>query len=286
MPWNWPRSSLHEVQSGGDPLALDVLGVNHTNDGEHVELAHVRFVQNTISDPLQMHILHQGSVPAPQDLKQSLAALKAEGPTSLRQVNAVNRLVGKCTAKAVHQFARQQRFSVDEEVDVIGSSGCLVSEPPPSSSSSTSHQGSSIPEQTGNSGTEETTELGDLSLLAAKTTKTSLGDFRASLTASGLPPDAIPRIFSSLLAEQPDSPELVEGTANGPLGIAFAALEGCVGRPFSAPDEDENERVGLVGHVQSGDNFFDVRRKVVKFWGECPDEMVGPTRQIVLECEC
>ena len=70
MPWNWPRSSLHEIQAGGDPLSLDVVGVQHAKDGENVERVHVQFSQNNISERPQMTLLHHGKVPVPQELKQ------------------------------------------------------------------------------------------------------------------------------------------------------------------------------------------------------------------------
>jgi hypothetical protein len=88
-----------------------------------------------------------------------------------------------------------------------------------------------------------------------------------------------------LLEGQADESGVVD-SARGPLNVAFASFEGCVGRPLSATDEDENERSGMVGHVQSGDNYFDLRRKVGKFWGECPPNLVAPTQQLVVECEC
>lgn len=271
MPWNWPRSSLHEVQAGGDPLSLDVVGVQHAKDGENVELVHVQFAQDTILDPLQMTVLHHGSVPAPQELKQNIATLQSEGPTSLKQVESINKQVGDCTAKAIYRFAKENHFSVDDDVDLIGSSGCLIDEKPQDADASSNNQ--------------EPTELDDLSIVAAKTSKTTVGDFHSSAGASGLPQDSLSETFDNLLEGQADDAGVVE-SAKGPLNVAFASFEGCVGRPLSASDEDENEKTGLVGHVQSGDNYFELRRKVVKFWGECPSNLVAPTQQLIVESEC
>jgi 1,6-anhydro-N-acetylmuramate kinase len=128
MPWNWPRTSLHEIQAGGDPLSLDVLGVQHAKDGQNVELVHVNFAQNTVSEPLQMTILHHGNIPEPQDLKDNIETLKSEGPTSLRQVDALNKQIGNSTVKAIRQFAKQKHFSVDEDIDLIGTTGCFIEE--------------------------------------------------------------------------------------------------------------------------------------------------------------
>jgi hypothetical protein len=271
MPWNWPRSSLHEVQAGGDPLSLDVVGVQHAKDGENVELVHVQFAQNAISEPPQMTVLHYGKVPMPQELQQNIATLQNDGPTSLKQVESINKQVGDSTAKAIYQFAKENDFSVDDDVDLIGSSGCLIEEQP---------QDQDAPDSS-----QEPTELDDLSIVAAKTNKTTVGDFHSSAVASGLHQDSLSNTFDNLLEGQADDSGVIE-SAKGPLNVAFASFEGCVGRPLSASDEDENEKTGLVGHVQSGDNYFELRRKVVKFWGECPSDMVAPTQQLVVESEC
>jgi hypothetical protein len=274
MPWNWPRTSLHEIQTGGDPLSLDVLGVQHAKDGQNVELVHVHFTQETVSEPLQMTVLHHGNVPEPQDLKDNIDTLKNEGPTSLKQVDALSKQIGNSTAKAIRQFAKQQHFSVDEDIDLIGATGCFIEEPTQDRADSDHH-----------SGNQEATELGDLSVIAAKTCKTTVGEFHNSAIASGLPEESLSNTFDSLLEGQADESGIID-SARGPLNVAFASFEGCVGRPLSAMDEDENERTGLVGHVQSGDNYYDLRKKVVKFWGECPGNLVAPTQQLIVECEC
>ena len=274
MPWNWPRTSLHDIQTGGDPLSLDVLGVQHAKDGQNVELVHVQFAQNTVSEPVHMTILHHGNIPEPQDLKDEIETLKNEGPTSLKQVNALNKQIGHSTAKAIRQFAKQQHFSVDEDIDLIGTTGCFIEE-------ATKDETESKPSR----GNQESTELGDLSVIAAKTCKTTVGDFHSSAVASGLPEESLSSNFENLLDGQTDGSGIID-SARGPLNVAFASFEGCVGRPLSATDEDENQRTGLVGHVQSGDNYFDLRKKVVKFWGECPGNLVAPTQQLIVECEC
>jgi len=254
-------------------LSLDVLGVQHAKDGQHVELVHVHFAQNTVSEPPQMTVLHHGKVPEPQDLKDKIETMRSEGPTSLKQVDALNKEIGNSTATAIRQFARQQHFSVDEDIDLIGATGCFIEE-------STDDGTSDI-----SPADQESTELGDLSVIAAKTCKTTVGDFHNSAVASGLPEESLSRNFDSLIEGQADESGVID-SARGALNVAFASFEGYVGRPLSATDEEENERTGLVGHVQSGDNYFDLRKKVVKFWGECPGNLVAPTQQLIVECEC
>jgi hypothetical protein len=271
MPWNWPRTSLHELQVSGDPLSLGVLGIQHAKDGQNVELVHVHFAQNTISDPLQMTILHHGRVPEPQDLKDDIETMKTEGPTSLKQVDALNKRIGTSTAKAIRQFAKQQQFSLDDDIDLIGTTGCFIEEK--------QH------DEADPATPPEATELGNLSVIAAKTCKTTVGDFHSSAVASGLLEESLSHAFNNLLEGQADDSGIVD-SARGPLNVAFASFEGCVGRPLSATDEDENERTGLVGHVQSGDNYFELRKKVVKFWGECPGNLVAPTQRLIVECDC
>jgi hypothetical protein len=89
-----------------------------------------------------------------------------------------------------------------------------------------------------------------------------VGDFHNSAVASGLPEESLSSTFDSLLEGQSDEVGTSD-SARGPLNVAFASFEGCVGRPLSAMDEEENERTGLVGHVQSGDNLwhFDCRHR-------------------------
>lgn len=266
---------MHEVESvRGKPLSLNVMGVQHRNDSETVGLVHVNVYQETISHPVQMTILHHGQVPTPQDLRQNVERLKREGPTSLRQMDDIQKQVGNCTAKAVKQFAKQQHFSLEDDVDLIGTSGCLLDE-----------QSQDEPEHDDSTPGQQSTELGDLSVIAANTYKTTVGEFHGSAVASGLPQDSLLSSFESLLEGQADDSGVVD-SARGPLNLAFLGFEGYVGRPLSASDDDDNERAGHVGHVQSGDNFFELRRKVVKFWGECPSDWVAPTQQLIVECEC
>jgi hypothetical protein len=275
MPWSWPtRHSLHDIQTGGDPLLLDVLGVKHAKDGQNVELVHVHFAQHTVAEPPQMTVLHHGKVPEPQDLKDKIETMRSEGPTSLKQIEALNKEIGNFTAKAIRQFARQQHFSVDEDIDLIGATGCFIEE-----STDDGIESDASP------GDQESTELGDLSVIAAKTCKTTVGDFHNSAVASGLPEESLSSNFNNLIEGQADESGVID-SARGPLNVAFASFEGCVGRPLSATDEEDNERTGLVGHVQSGDNYFELRKKVVKFWGECPGNLVAPTQQLIVECEC
>lgn len=268
MPWNWPRTSLHEIQTGGDPLSLNVIGIQHAKDGQNVELVHVHFTQNNISEPVHMTILHHGQVPEPEDLKANIKILRQEGPTSLKQLDALNKQIGTSTAKAIRQFAKHQHFSLDEDIDLIGTTGCFIEEE--------AHD-EAEPDL-------ESPELGDLSIIAAKTCKTTVGDLHDSAVASGLPEDLLSSTFDSLLEGQEDESGVID-SVRGALKVAFASFESCVGRPLSTTDEDDNECTGLVGQVQSGDNCFDLKRKVVKFWGECPANLVAPTRQLIVECE-
>lgn len=285
MPWHWPRSSLHDVQSGGNPLSLNVMGVHHSIvQGEVIELVHVRFSQTTVSDPVRMDILHSGEFPMPEDLKKHISALESRGPTSLRQVDAINKLVAASTVSAIKQFAKQQRFSLDDDVDLIGSSGLLVSNEADDPPDDLPADNDPLTDKNDN----DSTELGDLSIIAAKTTKTTIGTFRDSALASGLPPDSVSYTFDTVLDDDSvdeNEADTIVDCARRPLSVAFATFEGCVGRPLSYSDKDENERMAMVGHVQSGDNFFEVRRKVGKFWGECPGDVEGPTRQVVVDCE-
>lgn len=74
----------------------------------------------------------------------------------------------------------------------------------------------------------------------------------------------------------------VPSSAKEALGFALYTCEAFVGRPLMVPRHVESSRAGVIGHIQPGDNYFGLRRHVVRFWGDWEEEMVGPTKQLVL----
>ena len=67
------------------------------------------------------------------------------------------------------------------------------------------------------------------------------------------------------------------------LGFALYTCEGFVGRPLMVPRRVESEREGVIGHVQAGDNHFDLRRRVVRFWDDWNSDQVVATTKLVYE---
>lgn len=67
------------------------------------------------------------------------------------------------------------------------------------------------------------------------------------------------------------------------LGFALYTCEGFVGRPLMVPQRTESNRSGVIGQIQPGDNHFDLRRRVVNFWGDWKAENVVATTQMVYE---
>ena len=49
------------------------------------------------------------------------------------------------------------------------------------------------------------------------------------------------------------------------------------------PKRVESSRAGIIGHIQAGDNYFDLRRRMVRFWGEWSAEEVAATTKMIYE---
>ncbi|SMR45272.1 unnamed protein product [Zymoseptoria tritici ST99CH_3D1] len=58
----------------------------------------------------------------------------------------------------------------------------------------------------------------------------------------------------------------IPALAKEALGFALYTCEGFVGRPLMVPHRVESRREGVIGHVQPGENHFELRRRVVEFW--------------------
>lgn len=67
------------------------------------------------------------------------------------------------------------------------------------------------------------------------------------------------------------------------LGFALYTCEGFVGRPLMVPQRVESNRSGVIGHIQPGDNHFALRKRVVNFWGDFPEDKVTATTKMIYE---
>jgi 1,6-anhydro-N-acetylmuramate kinase len=71
------------------------------------------------------------------------------------------------------------------------------------------------------------------------------------------------------------------------LGFALLGLECFVNRPMIVPKRVESAKPGIVGQIQPGENMYRIRRHVVNFWGDFPEEEIRCTTKMnLLPSEC
>ena len=120
---------------------------------------------------LKMELLHSELVEFEPKFKHELARLVAEGQTDLRQICLLNSSMGEVFAQASLQVIRSARRK-GIEIDLIGSHGQTIWHAPEAS-------------QFWGMSTAGTLQLGDPSVVAARTGVTTIGDFRTADVALG-----------------------------------------------------------------------------------------------------
>ncbi len=120
---------------------------------------------------LKMELLHSELVEFAPTFKHQLARLVAEGQTDLRQMCLLNASLGEIFAQASLQVIRSARRK-GIEIDLIGSHGQTIWHAPDLS-------------QFWGMSTAGTLQLGDPSVIAARTGVTTIGDFRTADVALG-----------------------------------------------------------------------------------------------------
>lgn len=120
---------------------------------------------------LKMELLHSELVEFAPTFKHQLARLVAEGQTDLRQICLLNASLGEIFAQASLQVIRSARRK-GIEIDLIGSHGQTIWHAPDLSQ----FWGMSL---------AGTLQLGDPSVIAARTGVTTIGDFRTADVALG-----------------------------------------------------------------------------------------------------
>jgi anhydro-N-acetylmuramic acid kinase len=120
---------------------------------------------------LKMELLHSELVEFAPTFKHQLARLVAEGQTDLRQICLLNASLGEIFAQASLQVIRSARRK-GIEIDLIGSHGQTIWHAPDLS-------------QFWGMSTAGTLQLGDPSVIAARTGVTTIGDFRTADVALG-----------------------------------------------------------------------------------------------------
>ncbi|CAN5572156.1 anhydro-N-acetylmuramic acid kinase AnmK [soil metagenome] len=120
---------------------------------------------------LKMELLHSELIEFEPSFKHQLARLVAEGQTDLKQICLLNASLGEIFAQASLQVIRSARRK-GIEIDLIGSHGQTIWHAPDVS-------------QFWGMSTAGTLQLGDPSVIAARTGVTTIGDFRTADVALG-----------------------------------------------------------------------------------------------------
>lgn len=255
MPWNWPK--LHSDSSlDEDSLSLSILSAHFNPQHTTIHLALVHATQLTPSDPLNLDLQHHASRSLPADLTTSLQTLDHGRPTHLSTLSDLDAQIGQFAASSIFSFARDSDFSIDEDVELIA------------------FQGASL--------VDLSWTLGAISTVAARTGTTTIGDFRSSDGNS-----RSSEVFTALERVVVPPEPIMPPQAHESVALAFSASEAFIGRPVvGAQPGALDDRARIYGQVQLGDNHFEVRGKVVRFWNEWPLDRVESVRAVEIVVSC
>lgn len=198
------------------PLSLKVLGTNQGTSMDGIDIVHVLFTQTSPAEPLHMKLLHHGEIEFPAKLKQKMMRAIKENQTSPEEVSVLNIRLGEFVADALEQFASQEGFNLRDEVDLIGGQGQTLWHLPlpdlfPGRDVSRAHM-----------------DIAEISIIAAKTGITTMGNFRVSDMALGRQGCPIFSALDSLLVNHDKKNRAVQnigGIANFSISPA-ADVEG------------------------------------------------------------
>ena len=159
-PWN------------GRPLSLKVIGTNAGTSMDGLDIVHMHFTQECPTSPLRMQLLHAGEIGFDGKLKKRVMRLIKENKTSPEEIAIVNIQLGQFAADAIIEFARDQGFSLQHDVDIIAGQGQTIWHLP-------------LPELFQGDQQRAHLDMAEISIIAAKTGVTTLSNFRVSDMALG-----------------------------------------------------------------------------------------------------
>lgn len=152
-----------------------------------------------------MKLLHYGEIDFPRQLKQKTMRAIKDNTTSPEEVAVLNIRIGEFVADALKQFAQHQNFSLEKEVDLIGGQGqTLWHLPLPSL-----FEGRDV--------SRAHMDISEISIIAANTGITTMGNFRVSDMALGRQGCPIFSALDSLLVCHPTKNRAIQnigGIAN------------------------------------------------------------------------
>jgi len=151
----------------GKPLTLKVIGNNAGTSMDGLDIAHMHFTQDSLESPLRMRLPHAGEVPFDGELKAKVMRLIKENKTSPEEISIVNIQLGRFAANANSQFAEEQGFSLQDDVDIIAGQGQTIWHLP-------------LPEMFEGDQQRAHLDMAKISIIAANTGVTTLSYFRVS----------------------------------------------------------------------------------------------------------
>ncbi|KAK4947516.1 hypothetical protein LTR10_013461 [Elasticomyces elasticus] len=160
------------TQWTGRPLSLKVIGTNAGTSMDGLDVTHMHFTQDSPDSPLRMQLLHAGEVAFDGDLKKRVMRLIKDNKTTPEEISIVNIQLGEFAANAIIQFAQEQGFSLEDDVDLIAGQGQTIWHLP-------------LPEMFEGNPQRAHLDMAEISIIAAKTGITSLSNFRVSDMALG-----------------------------------------------------------------------------------------------------
>lgn len=137
-----------------------------------IDVVHVHFTQDSPTAPLNMQLLHYGEYELPRKVKAKVMKLIKENKTTPEEMAIVNIQLGEAVASAVNNFARDQGFNVERDVDLIAGQGQTIWHLP-------------LPELFEGDQSRAHLDMAEIAIIAAQTGVTSLGNFRVSDMALG-----------------------------------------------------------------------------------------------------
>ena len=158
--------------STGKLLDLKVIGTNAGTSMDGLDIVHMHFTQASPRSPLRMRLLHSGEIGFDGELKKRVMRLVKENQTTPEEISIVNIQLGEFAANAIIQFAEEQRFNLEQDVDIIAGQGQTIWHLP-------------LPEMFEGNQQRAHLDMAEISIIAAKTGITSLSNFRVSDMALG-----------------------------------------------------------------------------------------------------
>jgi 1,6-anhydro-N-acetylmuramate kinase len=196
--------------------SLRVIGHNAGTSMDGVDIVHVHFTQDSPTAPLNMQLLHYGEYPMPRKVKARVMKLIKENKTTPEEMAIVNIQLGEVVAAAVNDFARDQGFDVEKDVDLIAGQGQTIWHLP-------------LPELFEGDQQRAHLDMAEIAIIAAETGVTSLGNFRVSDMALGRQGCPLFAALDSLLLNHPTLNRAVQnigGIANFSV-LPKGDVEGC-----------------------------------------------------------